>query len=447
MQVSFLMLTPPSFKTISIPYQAAMMHPRTPPFLINLAVLTVLLLALPTTTTAEKRNPGHPAFPDISLAEGKDFYDCKCSACVSIVAELERNLELEVPRANIDLRNTLRAPGDGPKKKVVMYEVSELRAIETIEALCVGMDQYGITKEESGFISFQRYNAKGAGSVKIAGTMTIGDDKFMSNRKMLQNYCDYIVEEHEDTVIEAIRAAGLAKLAIKQEELKAAKARREGRRIQDDFELDERTRAYATLNLDPIATMSEVKKNYRQLSKSLHPDKIKVGDPESSKKLQDFHSVAKAYELLTGEALHPYGDLYREVCIDIVDVCGSEEEIDDVRAYFPKYKGSKLKGMTEDDSDVQGRLGNHQPGRTKDMNRIKYSEKDMRPKDVIDQEKLDKIQESEEIAKAVSARERKKKALSEEERRIKDAKKKRKEDKRKAKQEAKRKAAAEAFEL
>jgi hypothetical protein len=152
-------------------------------------------------------------------------------------------LELERPRESVDLRNTLRAPD--ASKKIVAYEVSELRALEVIEGLCVGMDQFGITREEDGFITFQRYNANGAGTVRIDGQMVIGNDDFMSQRKMLQNYCDSILEEYEDEFTEAIRAAGLAKLARKQEELKVAKALREGRLVQDDPEIDELTRSYA----------------------------------------------------------------------------------------------------------------------------------------------------------------------------------------------------------
>jgi hypothetical protein len=142
---------------------------------------------------------------------------------VSVIAELERNLELEQPRQNVDLRNTLQAPPQGgeKKKKVIAYEVSELRGIEVMEDLCVGMDQYGITKEEDGSVTFQRYNAKGAGTVKIMGSMTIGSDQFHEDRKMLRSYCDNLVEEHEDDLLEAIRAAGLAKLARKQEEVRS----------------------------------------------------------------------------------------------------------------------------------------------------------------------------------------------------------------------------------
>ncbi|GMH87369.1 hypothetical protein TrVE_jg12460 [Triparma verrucosa] len=297
---------------------------------------------------------------DFSRGEGKDFFDAKCSACVSVVAELERNLELEQPRQNVDLRNTLQAPTpkDGKKKKVIAYEVSELRGVEVLEELCKGMDQYGIVRQEDGTVSFQRYNAKGAGTVRIMGSMTLGSDQFQEDRKRLQSYCDALVEEHEETLLEAIRAAGLAKLAMKQEELKVAKAIREGRSVKDDEEIDEMTRAYFTLGLDPIATPEEVRKSYRQLTKKLHPDKV----GEDEEKLKQFHEVARAYEKITGESLTPYGDLYREVCIEIVEICQEEEEVEHIRQFFPKYKGSKIKGMTENFHDIQGRLGNHNTG-------------------------------------------------------------------------------------
>jgi hypothetical protein len=279
---------------------------------------------------------------------------------VSIVAELERNLELEPPRANIDLRNTLQAPvapGSKKAKKTVAYEVSELRGVEVIEQLCPGMDQYGILREEDGSVSFQRYNAKGAGSVKIMGSMVLGSDQFQLDRKRLQAYCDGLVEENEDALLEAIRSAGLAKLARKQEELKIAKAIREGRKIEEDSEIDEVTRAYFKLGLDPIASPGEVRRSYRQLSKTLHPDKV----GEDAELLKEFHDVSKAYETITGEALTPYGDLYRQVCVEIVQVCANDEEVQSIFKYFPKVKGSKIPGMMETEDEVQSRLGNSDP--------------------------------------------------------------------------------------
>ncbi|GMH74048.1 hypothetical protein TL16_g06355 [Triparma laevis f. inornata] len=334
----------------------------------------------------------------------QDFYDAKCSACVSVVAELERNLELEPPRQNVDLRNTLQAPTgkDGKKKKVIAYEVSELRGVEVIEELCKGMDQYGIVRQEDGMVSFQRYNAKGAGTVRIMGSMTLGSDQFQEDRKRLQSYCDALVEEHEETLLEAIRAAGLAKLAMKQEELKVAKAKREGRSIVDDTEIDEMTRAYFTLGLDPIATPHEVKNSYRQLTKKLHPDKV----GEDGEKLKQFHEVAKAYEKITGEALTPYGDLYREVCITITEECELEEEVEHIRQFFPRYKGSKIKGMAEDFHDIQGRLGNHNTGNDLERKRKERVRKNLEKE--VEKERLEELEKRKERKKKKKKRKNKK---------------------------------------
>ena len=117
--------------------------------------------------------------------------------------------------------------------------------------------------------------------------------------------------QHEETLLEAIRAAGLAKLAMKQEELKIAKAIREGRSIKDDEEvriscviylclrhysnsqssqIDEMTRAYFTLGLDPIATPEEVRKSYRQLTKKLHPDKVGEDEEKVRFEMLRFHT-------------------------------------------------------------------------------------------------------------------------------------------------------------
>lgn len=60
------------------------------------------------------------------------------------------------------------------------------------------MDQYAITRQEDGSVSFQRYNAKGAGSVRIMGSMSIGSDYFHDDKRKLQAYCDALVEEHEE---------------------------------------------------------------------------------------------------------------------------------------------------------------------------------------------------------------------------------------------------------
>ena len=136
--------------------------------------------------------------------------ELKCSACCSIVAELERNLETEKPKMNVDLRNTLTARGAGGKR--VDWAVSETRILEQIEQLCPGMQHYGVTTQADGSASFQRHSV-GGGSVHISGTMRIGTKKYHQDRLQLQVYCDRLVEEHEDLLGEAIKMAGLAAAA------------------------------------------------------------------------------------------------------------------------------------------------------------------------------------------------------------------------------------------
>lgn len=58
----------------------------------KMASKSVALLALIIATSSAKRQHKEEG--------GLDFYDLKCSACCSIVAELERNLETEKPRSN-----------------------------------------------------------------------------------------------------------------------------------------------------------------------------------------------------------------------------------------------------------------------------------------------------------------------------------------------------------
>jgi len=261
--------------------------------------------------------------------------ELKCSACCSIVAELERNLETEKPRMNVDLRNTLTTKGAGGKE--IDWAVSEARIIEQLEQLCKGMHHYGVTVQDDGTASFQRHSV-GGGSVHISGTMKIGTKKYHQDRQELTVYCDALVEEHEDLLGEAVKKAGLAAAAKRDQEVRTAAARRRG----DEPEADD---PHLVLGVDPSASPTELRAAYRALSRALHPDKT-GGDPDSLKR---FVAVAAAYETLSGEKHQPYEDLYRQICVDIVAVCKDEAEVDYVKGYFPKYYNSDRFLRPDDD--------------------------------------------------------------------------------------------------
>ena len=262
---------------------------------------------------------------------GEAFDEIKCSACCSIVAELERNLETEKPRMNVDLRRTLAGQDKG---KVVDYAVSELRTLEVMESVCPRMHDYGVTRVEGGRGFFQRHSVA-AGTVHISGSMTIGGDHYTWDKRALRSYCDELLEAHEDPLAEAIKAAGLANLKRREEDARAAAARRMG--LSEDADASGAADHYATLGLDAAtASRDDVKRAFRARSRDLHPDKT-GGDPAS---MRAFVAVANAYEALSGEAHRPYDDLYRQVCVDIARVCDTEADVDAAKAFFPHYVGS-----------------------------------------------------------------------------------------------------------
>lgn len=279
-----------------------------------------------------------------------------------MVAELERNLETEKPRMNVDLRKTLSGPDQG---KNIDYAVSELRTLDLLEQLCPGMRNYGVAKQDDGTATFQRYNVNG-GSVRIGGSLTLGDDKHRVDQTRLESFCYALVEEHEDLLSEAIRKAGLLKKAKDEELNRINKAKRKQKLLlkeknngnnngkeeneQEEVEFVDTFNPYDELdiniddplfkNLDENEKLIYVKKIYRKLSKLHHPDKNK-GNVDSVKK---FVKIGKAYESITGDEISNYGNLYREICLDISGFCSTEEEIEKQKFYFPRYSNSEKFG-------------------------------------------------------------------------------------------------------
>jgi hypothetical protein len=273
-----------------------------------------------------------------------------------MVAELERNLETEKPRMNVDLRKTLSGGQD--KGKNIDYAVSELRTMDILETLCPGMRNYGVAHQADGTATFQRYNVNG-GSIRIGGSLTLGGDKHRVDQTRLESFCFALVEEHEEVLSEAIRSAGIARKAKEEEANRRAKAKRKGEVLE---EIDPYAVLDINLNDESFTVLDEkekllhVKKIYRKLSKQYHPDK-NSGNVEAVKK---FVNIAKAYETITGDQVSNYGNLYREVCLDIAKVCSNEEEIEKQKFYFPRYTDSEKFGESAggglDDPKVKKRL-------------------------------------------------------------------------------------------
>jgi hypothetical protein len=320
------------------------------------------------------------AFVTAEIEKDLDFYDLKCSACCSMVAELERNLETEKPKMNVDLRRTLSGSADNGK--TIDYSVSELRTYDLLEQLCPGMRNYGIAHQEDGTATFQRYNVDG-GSIRIGGSLTIGGDKHRVDQTRLESYCYALVEEHEEMLAEVIRSAGLAKKAREDEKKRLSKLKRKKLKqnnnennnndeSNDNNDEDDDINLYEILGIeknndDMNENLNQVKKAYRKLSKIYHPDKNN-NDVESVKK---FVSISNAYELITGDEVTPYGNIYRELCLDMANVCLNEEEIDKQKYYFPRYANSEKFG----NSSGGGLSDNYDDDKKKDKKKKKKKSK------------------------------------------------------------------------
>ena len=60
--------------------------------------------------------------------------------------------------------------------------------------------------------------------------------------------------------------------------------------------------SYKVLEIDPSASVEEVKKAYRKMAKKFHPDKLQSRDPALLKGAQEkFQEVQKAYEAIQKE--------------------------------------------------------------------------------------------------------------------------------------------------
>ena len=199
------------------------------------------------------------------------------------------------------------------------------------------------------------------------------------NQVRLESHCYATVEAHEDTLAEVIRAAGLAKKAREEERLRRAKAKRKGEALKDEdpYHVLEIEKAFEG---DDAVNLANAKKAYRALSKKYHPDKS-GGDPEAVKK---FVAIAQAYEKITGEELTPYGDLYRQVCLDLTGECKTEAEVEKQKYFFPRYENSEkfgnagAGGLDEADARRKAKHGNADKEKKK-KNRKKKKPKNKKP--------------------------------------------------------------------
>ncbi|KAK3279524.1 hypothetical protein CYMTET_12596 [Cymbomonas tetramitiformis] len=121
--------------------------------------------------------------------------EAKCSACKAVAERIEMALDEEKPHQDLDLRGRLDSQGVR-FGKVVDYKMSELRMVELFDDLCESMSKYGLATEDGTPVWVLKAGKKGLAT----------GAKGKAETKDLTSYCGALLEESEESLMEAIQS-------------------------------------------------------------------------------------------------------------------------------------------------------------------------------------------------------------------------------------------------
>uniref|UniRef100_A0A7S3JW27 DUF3456 domain-containing protein n=1 Tax=Aureoumbra lagunensis TaxID=44058 RepID=A0A7S3JW27_9STRA len=117
-----------------------------------------------------------------------EFNDARCGSCIAIADELKSQQCAIDSKENLDLTT--------PTGKRIEYATSELRIHDILSGVCRGMSKYTIVKKDvSDSLSFFQRKSE----IK-EGKITLGGEHTTAIKRKLRNFCDKIIEEHEDDI-------------------------------------------------------------------------------------------------------------------------------------------------------------------------------------------------------------------------------------------------------
>ena len=139
-----------------------------------------------------------------SLARSQGSFDeAKCAACGAIFQELSF---------------VTNAEGENSKK-----QDPELRLLRLLhesgpdgKGICEQMREYVVVGTADGRSNVQRAG-DGKGNLVITGHVTLGGESRDDDRRALMNFCDALVEEYEDSVIDEFLKANIPVVELAEE--------------------------------------------------------------------------------------------------------------------------------------------------------------------------------------------------------------------------------------
>lgn len=124
----------------------------------------------------------------------------RCLICEQIVEDLDNDIKKIDPKKKVEVGN-FRIDADGnSKQNVIPYALSEMQISDSLEQVCKGIDDYvRATRKDTGELILMKLIIDGKMNPVMSDVDIIQDGDL---NKSLKYYCDGIVEEYEENIVE-----------------------------------------------------------------------------------------------------------------------------------------------------------------------------------------------------------------------------------------------------
>lgn len=171
-------------------------------------------------------------------AQYVDPWDVRCHVCKIVVHEMEEAVEKVDPKKKAEVGG-FRLDIDGNAvSKAIQYKKSEIFLTELMETICEKLEDYAkVTYKKDGRLGVLKFAVDGALHPDISEVNFVEDGDL---NKSLKHYCLEILEDHEESFLEAFMSEKVpADLDISICSTKAKYCK--DAPVQEDYKLEEDT--------------------------------------------------------------------------------------------------------------------------------------------------------------------------------------------------------------
>ncbi|XP_034243454.1 protein seele [Thrips palmi] len=135
-----------------------------------------------------------------SIYSSNNLSNLRCLICEQIVQDLQIEINKIDPKKKVEVGNyRLDAEGNS-KQNLIPYALSEMQISDSLEVVCKGIDDYvRATRKDTGELILMKLIIDGKMNPVMSDVDIIQDGDL---NKSLKYYCDGIVEEYEENIVE-----------------------------------------------------------------------------------------------------------------------------------------------------------------------------------------------------------------------------------------------------